>query len=139
MKVISLHQPFASLIFLDRDERKHHETRSFAPPAKLIGQRIGIHAAKKIRKPPAIPMDLMRALYVDGQYTNPPLGALLGTVLLAEVYQATPSIRACARKFDVLAGDWEDGRWLWRLEDPQRLETPLVVPGRQGWWEIDAP
>ncbi len=136
MKVISLHQPFASLIFLDTDERKHHETRTWAPPEKLIGQRIGIHAAQKLWKYPRIPLALTKPILNTFGCYLPPSGCLIGTVVIAEVYQATPEIRACARPFDVLAGDWEDGRWLWRLEDPQPLKKPVPMIGRQGWWEI---
>lgn len=136
MKVISLHQPYASLIFLDREDRKYHETRGWKPPSALIGQRIGIHASKKFHRPPGVPMELVHALHVDGQYVEPPRGAFLGTVRLAEVYQADDARREAANPFDLLAGHWDDGRWLWRLEDPQPLKKPVPMIGRQGWWEI---
>lgn len=45
MKAISLWQPWASLIACGV---KPYETRHWAPPRELIGQRIAIHAAKKI-------------------------------------------------------------------------------------------
>lgn len=44
MKAISTWQPYASLIAA---KIKPFETRSWSPPASLIGQRIAIHAAKK--------------------------------------------------------------------------------------------
>jgi hypothetical protein len=47
MKVISLWQPYASLIACGE---KPFETRHWAPPRNLIGQTIAIHAAKKIDK-----------------------------------------------------------------------------------------
>ncbi len=47
MKAISLWQPWASLIACSA---KPYETRSWAPPSDYIGQRIAIHAAKKIDK-----------------------------------------------------------------------------------------
>lgn len=43
MKAISLWQPWATLVALGA---KQIETRSWEPPAALIGQRIAIHAAK---------------------------------------------------------------------------------------------
>ena len=46
MKAITLHQPWASLI---AEGVKTIETRSWAPPAALWGERIAIHAAT--RKP----------------------------------------------------------------------------------------
>ena len=45
MKAITLHQPFASLI---ANGTKTIETRSWAPPQGLIGERIAIHAAKAL-------------------------------------------------------------------------------------------
>lgn len=47
MKAISLWQPWASLIACGA---KPFETRHWAPPRELIGQTIGIHAAKKVDK-----------------------------------------------------------------------------------------
>jgi len=45
MKAISLWQPWASLIACGA---KPYETRHWAPRRELIGQRIAIHAAKKV-------------------------------------------------------------------------------------------
>ena len=47
MRAISLHQPWASLI---AEGHKDVETRSWAPPGRLVGQRIAIHAAKRTPK-----------------------------------------------------------------------------------------
>lgn len=137
MKTISLHQPYASLIMLGL---KKHETRHWRPPESYIGQRIGMHAAQKLWNFPDIPMDLIAPFtqHTDAgpRVTKPPAGALLGSVLLAEVYQADQARRDAADPFDVLAGDWSDGRWLWRLEDPQTLPEPIPMRGKQGWWEV---
>lgn len=45
LRTISLWQPFASLIFA---RKKKHETRSFRAIARHDGERIVIHAAKKM-------------------------------------------------------------------------------------------
>ena len=42
MKATTLWQPWASLIAIGA---KYYETRDYPPPAKLLGQRIAIHAA----------------------------------------------------------------------------------------------
>ncbi len=47
MKAISLWQPWASLIACGA---KPYETRDWAPPPELIGQRIAIQASKKVDK-----------------------------------------------------------------------------------------
>ncbi len=63
MKAISLWQPWASLVACGA---KPFETRHWAPPDKLIGQTIAIHAAKKIDKDAAkMAEDLMY-----GQWDN---------------------------------------------------------------------
>lgn len=33
-------------------------------------------------------------------------------------------------------GDFSDGRFAWKLENPRRLTIPTQVTGRQGLWEI---
>lgn len=66
MKAISLWQPWASLIACGA---KPFETRSFAPPASLIGQTIAIHAAKKIDKGAAqFAQDLMYGQHETGGF-----------------------------------------------------------------------
>jgi activating signal cointegrator 1 len=66
MKAISLWQPWASLIACGA---KPYETRSFAPPASLIGQSIAIHAAKKIDKGAAqFAEELMYGQHKDGGF-----------------------------------------------------------------------
>ena len=44
MKVLSLHQPYATLIAVGQ---KTIETRSWRAPASMIGQRFAVHAAQK--------------------------------------------------------------------------------------------
>lgn len=136
MRVISLHQPYASLIMMGL---KKHETRHWRPPEHYIGERIGMHAAQKLWKFPAVALALSKPFMDSDKYRDPPTGALLGTVLLAEVYQADQARRDAADPFDVIAGDWGDGRWLWRLEDPRPLAEPIVMRGFQKWGSYDMP
>lgn len=134
LSAISLWQPWASLCFPPGP--KIHETRGWRPPARLIGRRIAIHAAKKrvrIEDP-----ELERLC--RERLTQPlPYGAIIGTALLAEVYLSDLVRIRQADPLDVLCGDWTPGaRWLWRLEDPQPIE-PRPETGRQGWWQVDLP
>jgi hypothetical protein len=120
--------------------RKKHETRHWRPPEDYIGQRIGMHAAQKLWKMPDVSRQLVDAITEQFGCYLPPSGCLLGSVLLAEVYQADQARREAADPFDVLAGDWSDGRWLWRLEDPRPLEPmPLPMRGFQKWGTVDLP
>ena len=34
-------------------------------------------------------------------------------------------------------GNWEPGNWAWQLSDPQPLDQPIPVKGKQGVWEVD--
>src|ERR1700694_167443 len=66
MKAISLWQPWASLIACGA---KPYETRHWAPPRELIGQRIAIHAAKKVdRDARGFAEDLMYGQHKPGGF-----------------------------------------------------------------------
>ena len=155
MKAISLHQPWASLI---AEGIKTIETRSWAPPKALIGQRIAIHAAKKMmpwpynpEKYPDVPE--LQALAAVG--TPPiPLGDVVATAVLADAWQvdhdSLPVVQrnghpmvyqklkldGTTRKFAAADpyGDFEPGRWLWFLEDIKKLDPPVPAIGHQGFW-----
>lgn len=132
--VISLWQPYASLIFTRR--LKRHETRSWALPSHRIGQRIAIHAAQKKPSRAFLETDLghlcTRQLGA-GWRDRIPYGAIIGTVTLANCY---PTERGPDTEADYLAGDWTPGRYAFRLEDAVARAEPLVIPGRQGWWSV---
>jgi hypothetical protein len=159
MKAISLWQPYASLIAVGV---KSHETRSWAPPASAIGQRIAIHAAK--RRPHAIELSHLRMAteryVIDGGAAKAldiveaawddklPLGAIVCTGILSAAYQCgvpgddgqVQVIRSIARGDSPVLiqsdpfGDFSPGRWAWLLEDVEPLAVPAPTVGRQGWW-----
>jgi hypothetical protein len=159
MRIITLWQPYASLIAV---RAKPFETRAYPPPAKLIGQRIAIHAA--VRKPdkltggippeawaPAI--DALSASIGDFSWHDLPRGAVVCTAVLAGAYRLGDSIfpgRADVVEFrgpshwdrdDINIdpfGDYSPGRWAWLLTDVQRLDPPVPARGKQGWWEWEA-
>lgn len=136
--VLSLWQPYASMIFHGLGGKKVHETRHFLPPAKLIGQRFAIHAALKIDRPqePEV-LDVLHRLWGRDWRDMMITGAVLGTVKLVGAY----STEACepANDYDRLFGNWGEGRYAWRLDDVRCLPEPLPAKGRQSWWSIDLP
>ena len=138
MKALSLHQPWASLI---ADRRKTVETRSWRPPARLLGQRIAIHAAKTI--------DRDAATLWYGADAVLPVGAILCTAMLADVGRVIT--RVDTQPFDVVRvywlrpvrsvlwavdeyGDFSPGRYLWRLDDIEVFQPPAPACGRQRLW-----
>lgn len=131
---ISLHQPFASLV---ASRLKPHETRHWAFPERLAGQRIAIHAAARPIKSleHGRPLrDVCRHTFGPHWEHMLPLGAVVCTAILhsqAHTENVTP-----VGIVDRLAGDWTSGRWAWLLRDVQRLELPLPMRGHQAWWSV---
>lgn len=156
MKCLSLWQPWASLIACGA---KPYETRDWAPPRQLIGQRIAIHAAK---------MPARKAMELSGVYGNRafhqamarafapddwsmlPLGAIVCTALMRGAYQSggvneIGEVVICASVAPApipsripvdLFGNYGAGRWLWLLTDVQPLAPPAPCRGRQKLFDV---
>lgn len=131
LKVLSLHQPYASLLFLT----KRHETRGWAWPDKLIGEHIGIHATQKCA-PVWGPLHDVCVFHFGADYGRTlPRQAILGTVVMD---RTTPTVTACPESDeDVLAGDWTPGRWATHINRHQVWPQPIPAKGQQGFWTID--
>lgn len=112
MYALTVKQPFASAIIAGA---KSLENRSWRPPARILGERIAIHAGSA-RHP------LWRSVLPlwDGEQ---PFGALLGTVRVVGVVDHSDS-------------PWWIGPLAWVLEDPIALASPIVMPGRLGLWRV---
>lgn len=148
---ISLWQPWASLVAAGA---KRFETRSWAPPAGLIGKRIAIHAAKKPVFPIVCGLDNLTLEAIEralGVLTDPcwparlPMGAVLCTAVLGGAYQCGQTIE--------LPGPT---RGLWQPSESFAIagagvpgSAPLELcqvpidpfgdysPGRWAWWLKD--
>lgn len=156
MKVITLHQPWASLIAIGE---KPFETRSWAPPASLIGRPIAIHAAARKVRAEGITRPIFEAFapHLPGQMLMTqiltlleglPLGAVVCTAILAAAYQCGDEIspgqvevvKAISRGDDFVTltidpfGDFSPGRWAWHLEDIRPFPKPIPAKGHQGFW-----
>lgn len=146
MKAISLWQPWASLIMLDA---KRIETRSWKPPESVIGQRVFIHAAKRLD--PCVLEEPFST--VIGDPANAPIGVLLGSVklegawridheceagMLAREYHRTDDGRRdpAAAERELAFGDFTVGRWAWGLADVRPLQRPLPWNGGQRFWNL---
>lgn len=139
MKAISIHQPYAHLIM---EGLKCYETRTWQPPASLIGQRIAIHASVNTDPIKAA----MGSDYIMGFWhkTERPLlpslprGRILGTVRLAEALPMTLDMIMGVPEMEAAFGDWTVGNWAWRVEDPEPLAEPEILRGQQGFfrWEM---
>jgi hypothetical protein len=147
MKVISLWQPWASLVV---EDKKHFETRSWATSYR---GPLGIHAAQRC------PLDgllknmsretramAFEALEFTGDTVNWqkefPTGVILGYVELIDCIRITESYSAYVKKYmpkEYAFGDYTPGRWAWALSDPVKLPEPIPAKGMQRLWEYDVP
>ena len=150
MKALTLHQPWASLI---AHEVKKIETRSWAPPNQMIGQRIAIHAGKRVVRG-ALSWGTRKAiadLYGPEWWDAIPVGAVLCTAVLTDVRRVIGHSQGVAQLTASLAGDmdrteveidshgdFDRGRYLWFLRDVEAF-APIPAVGHQGFWEWEAP
>ena len=159
MKALTLWQPWATLI---AEGVKTIETRSWAPPKSLIHQRIAIHAAKREMRPfdewnAAILEALRKCPPALDSYDGCPRGAVLATARLVCAHEIAYQHGAIVQMHPGLHpgnalecrhycqwawgcpvdpfGDFTPGRWLWFLEDIEKLPEPIPAKGRQGLWE----
>ena len=142
MRAITLHQPWASLI---AHGVKDIETRSWPPPQTMVGQRIAIHAGKRIVGPRSLNLETQEA--IEGLYGPQwpkaiPAGAVVATAVLVNAGQVKglegPLVTlASSPTVDPVAhdpyGDFTPGRWLWFLVDVEPFD-PVPAVGRQGLW-----
>lgn len=147
VKAISIWQPHASLIICGS---KPFETRSWPAHRNLIGKRIAIHAGKclddleelseyiaETRDEPElaeIPSfeAMWKALFNAGFKTlnELPRGCVIGTAVLSE------SIRTDDLAEPGHFGNFEPGRFAWRMTDVEMLPVPVQFRGQQGFFDV---
>ena len=143
MKAITLHQPWASLIACGA---KRIETRSWKPPAPLIGTEFAIHAGKtKFGGPLVNSLEFMNAVdeaLGEGWPQMMPYGAVVSTAVIDEVHlindpNIVPSF-LYARRIPLterVFGYFNRGRYMWVIKHVKPLDPPVAASGRQGFWE----
>ena len=137
MKAISLWQPWASLIACGV---KMHETRHWRAPGWLIGQRIAIHAAKKLIADLGDDLEqlLVSEFGEDWMVMRLPRGAIVATATLANCYPTAERI-TWTTGADVICGDWYPGRFAWHLTEIRKVDPAQPCRGAQGIWEWRPP
>jgi hypothetical protein len=131
MPAITLWQPWASLVAVGA---KPYETRGRNAPARLIGQRVAIHAAAR-RPERDLPRYILAAItdaLGAGWLFNIPLGAVVCTAILA-TSERTENV-----PYD-LFGDYSPGRFAWRLDDVKPVRPHIPAKGMRliGWrWTV---
>lgn len=152
VKAISLWQPWASAIARGY---KHFETRSWSPPAALIGQEIAIHASKRWTKEEQSMLDSLRLIGCDPCPEElPPLGCIVAVARLTESIRTEELVHPMgygdsgkfllrlggqSRGFtetEYALGNYESGRFAWGLSDVVRVANPIPCVGRQGFFDL---
>ncbi len=152
MKILTLWQPWASLII---EDKKHFETRSWATSYR---GPLGIHASQK--QPSKLTLDrsaiecFIKAGMIDklpenrtfnGEYMTNwkddlELGVILGHINLVDCIRITEAYSAYVKKYmpnEYAFGDYTPGRWAWALSDPVKLPVQIPAKGMQRLWEYD--
>ena len=137
MKVISIWQPFASLIV---EGCKVYETRGWKAPDSIIGTRIGIASTKTV-------LPAQREHCADEKFKefyertglddwlDLPRGTLLGTVEVEGVELISEELLSEVSFEEMAYGWWTVGGYAWRLIKPIKLEEPIPIRGMQGLYE----
>lgn len=135
MKVLSLTQPWASLVIIGA---KSVETRSWSTSHR--GPLL-IHAGKRFpgwAKGVAGEEPFYSTLRPNGNYCYPELtcGHILGVVQVVDC-RGTEEIRSQLGDQELLFGDYTDGRFAWLLSTPKRFPVPVAAKGHLGLWECE--
>jgi len=166
MRAISLHQPWATLIAIGvkpYETRGYHPPAALigrriaihaAQTRRAARDLYGTWRADDVRR------EILAALAAAGisGVDDLPFGAVVCTAVLRAAYRCgdpAPAIAPEALLVDRIMGPaplaprgnlpaiegdpfghYAPGRWAWRLTDVRRLEAPLPLKGRQGWFEL---
>lgn len=124
VRAISLWQPWASAIALGFKtfETRHWQTNHRGP--------LVIHAAK--RPLCAVGRRLARLYAMDVEAM--PFGALVLVCNLTGCFATQSFVNIPAGDADF--GDFTDGRFAWKLENPRVLQGPIPYTGRQGFFSV---
>lgn len=137
MKVISISQPFATLIVKGF---KVFETRSWAAPNSIIGKELGIASTISVKGDALAHTDDPAFKRFYAQTGLPPFkdlckGHLLGTVIVDSCEKMTDEMMDDVSDEEKSYGWWEIGSYAWRLRNPRELNIPVVIQGKQGIYD----
>lgn len=131
MPCLSLWEAWASLIAVGL---KRHETRHW--PTNVRGW-VAIHAAKKVDREGS-PGALCEFAFGPGWAKNRPVGCVIAIAYLSGCYR-TEDVARLVRHSDLLSGNYEDGRFAFRLECVRPLRAAIPLIGRQGFFRWTPP
>lgn len=134
MKVLSFLQPWASLTVMGL---KKLETRSWSTKHRgelLIHASTGKSGALLASDPPF-------SKYIN-KFSKLPFGAIIGKVILVDIIKveylplSTSAINSLTME-ERAFGDYNNGRYVWILEEPELFKEPIPIKGALGLWNYD--
>lgn len=125
---LTLWQPWADLIV---DGIKPVENRGWAPPQRLIGQAIVIHAGKTYDHDCAL--DCSEGVYGERVQVKPKSSIVLGAMVgIATIDRVTE------KRTELLSeSPWYFGPFGWWLRDVVKFKLPIHYKGAQGLWRVE--
>ena len=134
MKAITLYDPWATLVVLGE---KKFETRSWSTSYRGL---LAIHVSKKF----TVEMHELWETWERGlcpalkerTLWPPKFGCIIGTVEVVGMHRAEALRRRGLTIKELTFGNFDDGRWAWELQNPQRLTTPVPCRGSMGIWTV---
>lgn len=132
VKAITLHQPWASLIAIGA---KEYETRSWTHGYR--GQ-LAIHAGKTLGvTPEGWIQDWVQPLGIQ-DVTTLPMGAVLCVCELTAIYRTAELLPHLSMQEKVF-GNFQPGRFAWRMKVVGVFDPPIPARGKQGLWDWQKP
>lgn len=124
MKALTLIQPWAWAV---AHARKNIENRTWPPPKGIIGQRIAIHAGKKLDKAVVAHWGRFAGLIPVDVPTEFVAGAVVAVATVGGTFYD---------RREVPANPWFSGPIGWHLACVKALQTPIPCRGAQGLWTL---
>ena len=131
LKAISLWQPWASLIPLGL---KHYESRSWKT---LYRGKLLIcsttNNSKHYREYLKVKDELQLPPWNENNF---PHGCAIAICDLVDCIEMAPEFIAQQSQTEILCGDWQVGRYAWKLKNIQPIPESFAVKGKQGLFNI---
>lgn len=130
MKVLTLWQPYAEAV---KREVKTYETRNWSTPYR--GPLV-IHAAKRPYTFEDVGFNVASFMF-DHHMNRSEMafGAAICVVTLADCIRMTPEFIARTPRQELIWGDWQPGRYAWKVQLVKVFDEPISLRGQQGLWD----
>ena len=142
MDALTIKQPWLWCITDLTDKPKRVENRSWKPPYRIIGQRIALHASKRIdqaemtacRRVCLSPLPRTRE-FVAGAIVAT---AIVQGYVVVNGQGGVVEQSRLAASYTPRSDPWFFGPVGWLLEDVQKLPAPIFCKGALGLWRVPA-